>query len=360
MLTKIVKGKNFDGVLRYIFSKPKAKLVCQNLQGTTISERVSEFNEISSQRKRVQRPVFHVSLSLPKVQEVSKGKWKRIVNYYLLGMGFDDCRYVAVRHRDREHDHVHIVASRVTNNGLLVSDSWDYLKTQAVARQIEKRYHLTPTPSSNQCLATSPTVRERRSGVESVRTRLQKQITLAAFASKSVSELVERLKEQEIQVSFKMEGSFRKGIIYHYQNLHFSGSNLGRGFSEYGLNRYLLGHSNESYPTIVSNPSPWLTQQQALLLYRKYGKDAETLAQIAQKALLDRWNWDSIRFILAQGEQFNKIKQKIGRRMALKYLNVVIASVSDESHQPKGIEFEKLYVSQHLNIEAKSSNELTL
>jgi hypothetical protein len=67
---------------------------------------------------------------------------------YLRQMGFDYNQYVVVRHCDRAHDHIHIIASRIKLNGSCVSDSWDHLRIQAVMRELEQEFNLTPVEST--------------------------------------------------------------------------------------------------------------------------------------------------------------------------------------------------------------------
>ncbi|WP_366519929.1 relaxase/mobilization nuclease domain-containing protein [Halodesulfovibrio sp.] len=38
-------------------------------------------------------------------------------------MGFSNSQYVVVRHNDTEHDHIHIIANRVSMDGAVVSES---------------------------------------------------------------------------------------------------------------------------------------------------------------------------------------------------------------------------------------------
>jgi hypothetical protein len=63
-------------------------------------------------------------------------------------MGFDDNQYVVVRHCDRAHDHIHIIASRIKLDGSCVSDSWDHLRIQTVMRELEQEFNLTPVEST--------------------------------------------------------------------------------------------------------------------------------------------------------------------------------------------------------------------
>ena len=64
-------------------------------------------------------------------------------------MGFTNNQYIAVKHTDQEnHEHIHLVTSRVKMDGSVVSDSWDWIRSQDVIRKLEKDFELESVPSS--------------------------------------------------------------------------------------------------------------------------------------------------------------------------------------------------------------------
>jgi hypothetical protein len=81
---------------------------------------------------------------------------------YLQVMGFNMNQYAVVRHTDRDHDHAHIVASRVRLDGTTVSDSWDYHRSEAAIRQLEQEYGLRSLHSSQTKDSCSPKTGEQR------------------------------------------------------------------------------------------------------------------------------------------------------------------------------------------------------
>ena len=40
-----------------------------------------------------------------------------ILHFEVRNLGYKNCPYIAIRHTDRLHDHVHIIASRITHAG---------------------------------------------------------------------------------------------------------------------------------------------------------------------------------------------------------------------------------------------------
>ncbi len=356
MLSNIVKGSHFCQALQYTKGKKQSQVLVKKVDGRTVSQQVSSFEQVWDLRRRVQRPMFHVSLSLHHDDVVDAVTWRKIIRRYLREMGYKNCPHIAIRHRDRLHDHVHIIASRITHDGELVSDSWDYLKSQNVLRRIELDFELTPCPSSSECYERPPKIWEIQKNQQDLRRWMQNTVRQTAVESPNLPEFVANLSQKQINVERTPQG-FRYNWIKqgywddngNFQPVSYTGSTLGKIFTEYGLQRYLINqhqrdHASPSTTHTSSQPvlSPWLTRDKAKNLYYQYCAKADNLSQTAQIAAQHGWNWDAIRFMLAQSQWFAYIKKKIGRRLALKALNVAIALGTD--YMAPGMDEEKNYV----------------
>ena len=149
MISKIKKGGGFKGVVSYCTEKKDAKIIGGNMAEESKNGITREFSAISSQNYACKKPVFHASLSLPPGQNLTNEQWNDVAKSYLQKIGFaDDNQYLVVRHADKEHDHIHIVANRVNPRDLsVVKDSQDFRKTQEACRDLEKKYGLTQIQS---------------------------------------------------------------------------------------------------------------------------------------------------------------------------------------------------------------------
>jgi hypothetical protein len=56
-------------------------------------------------------------------------------------MGLDKNLFAIIRHTDRDHDHIHIAASRIKldEQGTCVSDSWNYLRSEKLIQELEEK-----------------------------------------------------------------------------------------------------------------------------------------------------------------------------------------------------------------------------
>ncbi|NJR49844.1 MAG: relaxase/mobilization nuclease domain-containing protein [Leptolyngbyaceae cyanobacterium CSU_1_3] len=147
MIGKHFKGKAFYPILNYALSKPGAQLLETNLATFTPANLAQELNCLRRLNPRVERCMYHASLSLPLGERLEDQSWPGAAQAFLWQMGFDDNPYVVLRHCDRPQNHIHIITSRIHFDGSCVSDRWDHYRLQAVTRQLEQLFELTPVPA---------------------------------------------------------------------------------------------------------------------------------------------------------------------------------------------------------------------
>ena len=158
-------------------------------------------------------------------------------------MEFDNNQYAVVKHSDTEHDHIHIVPSRIGVDGGVVDDSWDYYKSQETIRQLERNYNLetvTPSWETDKRAQTTGEHRQFKSkGNKSVMVQLQDLIDEVTQDNPSMPEFVERLQQQgpEVQLTLTRIG-FSKGISYNLNGVALSGTQLGKAYTFSGLQKH--------------------------------------------------------------------------------------------------------------------------
>ncbi len=244
MIGKQVKGKSFRGVLNYLHDREQSRIIGGNMAGDTPRVMSAEFAVARRLNPQLEKAVYHSSLSLPFDEHLDDETWNAIASEYLTGMEFIGSQYVVYRHNDRDHDHIHIVASRIRiTDGTTVSDSWDYVRSEQLIRELETKYELTPTVSSNQKLSRGQTSGEmkliERTGNESVREKLQQIIDRETEKAIAMPELVNRLKDKGVdaKITVTRTGKIR-GISYQLDGVATSGTHLGKAYTFGGLQKY--------------------------------------------------------------------------------------------------------------------------
>ena len=243
MIGKQVKGTSFRGVLNYLHHKAGAEQIGGNMVGQDPRSLAAEFRISRSLNRRLKKAVYHASLSLPKTESLDAVQWMAIAQDYLKGMGFEGCQYVVYRHSDQDHDHIHMVASRIRLvDGKTVSDSWDYRRSEVLIRKLEKEYQLQLVIPSWEQDQRAPTTGERRyterTGAVSVRETLQTILDQVSRDRPRMPELIDRLQQQNISVKVVQTRQGIRGISYELDGVAFSGTKLGRAYTFPGLQKH--------------------------------------------------------------------------------------------------------------------------
>jgi len=250
MIGKQIKGTGFRSCLNYVLGKKDAALIGGTMCGQTPEELAAEFAIARQLRPNLKVAVFHATLSVDCTEKLEDSeendqRWLAIAANYMKAMEFDNNQYAVVKHSDTEHDHIHIVASRICLDGGVVDDSWDYYKSQEVIRQLERNYNLetvTPSWETDKRDQTTGEHRQLKSkGNKSVRVQLQDLIDEVTQDNPSMPEFVERLQQQgpEVQVRLTRTGiGFSKGISYNLDGVALSGTQLGKAYTFSGLQKH--------------------------------------------------------------------------------------------------------------------------
>ena len=224
MIHKIIKGSYFKGALRYVLDPNKGLLI-----GGTFSSHQSPFQIAQDMREvagdRLRKPVFHAVLSLRPGESLSNDQWNEAARRYLAALGYDDAPYVLVRHTNREHDHVHIIASRVRYDGTVVSDRQDRFKGLAAVRELSREYGLSLGASSSPRSLLAAEVRALVHG--------------AADGRPSFTTFLTRLESAGIRVTVHASPGRKRiqGLSFGLDGTTFKASQLGRELSWSGLQK---------------------------------------------------------------------------------------------------------------------------
>ncbi|BAU04407.1 MULTISPECIES: relaxase/mobilization nuclease domain-containing protein [Nostocales] len=272
MIPVIYKKPNFLDTLKYVLGKDDAAIVDTNMMGTKPNEFNQQFLTIKYTNKAVKRQCAHLIISIahrPNYHEhLSNSQYSYVAREYLKDMGYlpkeessvgATSQFVAVRHHDRHHEHLHIIASRIRLDGSLVNDSYDYFNSQVSTRRIAAELGLEVTPTTNEAVSfkleqeygiitlTSPNRSKSIRAVNSKhKTPTSKEIIRQAIGeaikdSPTVSTFIQRLEENNIGVLPKMQGQELLGFTYIHNDVKIAGYQVYKPYSwnklrsEYGI-----------------------------------------------------------------------------------------------------------------------------
>lgn len=122
MYGKILHGASFGGLINYINDPRKNAILVASSDGVNLTNNQTITDSFVMQAglsARKKKPVGHfiMSFSPHDALHINDNLLEQIVNDYLKRMGYDDNQFVAFRHFDKEHPHVHIMVNRVNFKG---------------------------------------------------------------------------------------------------------------------------------------------------------------------------------------------------------------------------------------------------
>ncbi|MHC5914694.1 MAG: relaxase/mobilization nuclease domain-containing protein [Nostoc sp.] len=304
MIGNQTKGKSFRGLLDYLENKEQSSLIGGNMFGTNARELAREFRLSRQLNPEAEKVVHHVSLSLSPDEQLDNDTWCLVADKYIEEMGYTANQYAIYRHSDRNHDHIHICASRISlDDGKITRDSWEYVRSEKIIRQLELEYGLQQTKSSKEKLNRAPSYGQQRRiereqleyehGLrntppqQSIKTQLIELIDRAIVDKPTMPRLVERLQLQGVEVRHGLTRNGKsKGISYSWNDQKFSGTSLGPAYTFPGLQKhkgidYQPQRDDERIEHLLKNPRERTVVSQQLETSRQdSGLTASTVREL--------------------------------------------------------------------------------
>lgn len=122
--------------------KDRAEVLAYNKCFGNKYELAEQFNEVARLSKRVEKPVLHLSLSLPPGEQLNRNQLIEAGQELAKEFGVADNQYLIIQHKDTDRQHIHLVANRVGYQGKAATTSNNYLKMDRLCRRLEKKYKL--------------------------------------------------------------------------------------------------------------------------------------------------------------------------------------------------------------------------
>lgn len=102
---------------------------------------IHSFEYQAGAKPSAKKPAGHLSLNfaLQDKARLTDELMVEIAEEYMRQMGITDTQFILVRHRDKEHDHTHLVYNRVGYNKKTISSGNDWKKSTKVCRAITEK-----------------------------------------------------------------------------------------------------------------------------------------------------------------------------------------------------------------------------
>jgi hypothetical protein len=111
----------------------------------TLRDKLDRFDQRASLNDIVVKKAIHISLNFGATEDLSDERLITVAKKYMKTMGFEDQPWLAYRHTDAGHTHVHIVTTDIRADGIKIHlRPPELAKSRALGKQLEKEFSLQP------------------------------------------------------------------------------------------------------------------------------------------------------------------------------------------------------------------------
>ena len=254
------KRASFAKVVNYVNNPKKARLIDSKdvrLDDNATIARSMQGQADDKPGRKLKNPVYHISLDFAHedTPRMTDALMVEIAREYMRRMGIMNTQYIVSRHTDKEHQHLHIVANRVDNDGNTISDRNDAIRNVAVCKALTREYGLHFSKGKMNVK------RDRLRGKDKVKYQIYDAIKAALPHCNCWADLCDRLAKQDIGVNFKYNRNEGKilGVSFTKNEISFSGSRIDRSMSFYKLDKLFgsrIAEGMEWQPHLQEHPQP--------------------------------------------------------------------------------------------------------
>jgi hypothetical protein len=230
MIGKVITGKSFGGCIRYVVQKHDAVILdAAGVRMQQVNQTINDFNLQRKYNPNLGKAVGHIALNWS-VNDLDKLNDEVMVNMakeYLQRMKIQDTQYLIVKHRDKEHPHIHIVYNRVNNNGETIPDKFQKKRNVQVAKELTIKHGFYLSPGKDEVN------RHQLKGDDKIKYELFDAIKAASKKVKNINELKQVLAKQGIitHLKYKSGTTEVQGISFSKGEYKFKGSEIDRSLS---------------------------------------------------------------------------------------------------------------------------------
>ena len=239
MISKVIIGKTFYGACRYVCMDQKRAVVleAEGVRDYDYKLMAKDFEMQQALKPSLTKAVFHGIISFYPGEKIEDKMMAAIAKKYLQEMKIINTQFAIVKHIDKNHSHLHIIANLINNNGETIKDNWIGLKGKKVAQKLTIEYGLKEAISKNLELTNLEALNDR----EANKYFIYQTILETLPQRKNLDELKEKLAKENIETLYKYKGQTNElqGISFKIGVYKYKGSEIDRKFSVKHLERTL-------------------------------------------------------------------------------------------------------------------------
>jgi hypothetical protein len=240
MLGKVIlTGKSFGQTCAYLCQELSRAQILKT-EGVRLHDYGLMARDFEAQHQRMatkEKPVFHAVLSFRPGEVVDDRLLVELGEKYIEKMRLADTQYAFVKHTDRRHLHMHVVANRVDNHGEPTAKGLVIEQSIKVARELTKEYGFQQDEGKRLEMTQMNALHEP----DVKRYRIYEAIRDVLPRCRGMDELEGALREKGVEMRIRVDERTgeRQGVSFRLENRSFKGSRVDKEYSLARLGRRL-------------------------------------------------------------------------------------------------------------------------
>ncbi|WP_461791501.1 relaxase/mobilization nuclease domain-containing protein [Pedobacter sp.] len=151
MVAKIITGKSLKGALKYNENKVqegKAELILASgfagdIERMNFNQKLRRFENLLILKPSVKTNTLHISLNFDSAEKITDETLQKIAVSYMDKIGFGDQPFIAYRHHDAGHDHIHLVTTNIQSDSERIDlHNIGANQSEKARKEIEEEFNL--------------------------------------------------------------------------------------------------------------------------------------------------------------------------------------------------------------------------
>jgi len=114
-----------------------------NADEMSVAQKLQRFNNLTELNAAVKTNAIHITLNFDATDKMDNGKLQRIAAEYMERIGFGEQPFLAYRHTDAHHPHLHICTTNIQKDGSRIDiHGIGYRLSNEVRKELEIKYNL--------------------------------------------------------------------------------------------------------------------------------------------------------------------------------------------------------------------------
>ncbi|MCI0922739.1 relaxase/mobilization nuclease domain-containing protein [Sphingobacterium rhinopitheci] len=248
-------GNSFRSTLSYVYQEGKKLehnqqhviVEQQNVFGDSTAGQGRVMRAFAVERPSIKKPVMHLQINFHPDEQVDNAIAQKAIHSILadIGVSVDNSQYVIVQHRDKPHNHYHIVLNRVCLDQSIIETHRIKDRLQVACDKVEQMMNLRATRGRTVVYAPDSekgyvytnrkeqklkkTISDKNTAIKEVKKSLQQALNqvLGLVEVVDAGSLKKSLEDRKIDVVYRENKNGITGLSFRYANIACSGNDIG-------------------------------------------------------------------------------------------------------------------------------------